>query len=62
MAPPISAGSQSLECCKEKVRHFLRPREADLALQKLRLGLGLTKHNLVSLDAMLVEANLGLRL
>ena len=62
MALPIGAGSQSFERFKEKVRHFLRPREADLALQKLRLGLGLTKHDLASPDAMLVEANLGLRL
>ena len=40
---PIGAGGQSFERFKEKARHFLRPCESDLALQKLRLGLGLTK-------------------
>ncbi len=56
---PIGGGSQSFERFKEKVRHFLRPREQELALQKLRLGLGLTQDDLASLERMLVEANLG---
>jgi type I restriction enzyme, R subunit len=59
VALPIGAGSQSFERFKEKVRHFLRPRENELALQKLRLGLGLTKDDLDALDQMLVEAQLG---
>jgi type I restriction enzyme, R subunit len=41
------------------VRHFLRPRENELALQKLRLGLGLTKADIEQLDEMLVTAELG---
>ena len=41
------------------MRHFLRPRENELALQKLRLGLGLTTDDLASLDKMLADANLG---
>ena len=45
---PIGGGSQSFERFKEKVRHFLRPRENELALQKLRLGLGLTADDLVA--------------
>jgi type I restriction enzyme, R subunit len=38
---PVGGGTQSFERFKEKVRHFLRPRERELALQKLRLGLAL---------------------
>ena len=43
---PIGGGNQSFERFKEKVRHFLRPREHELALQKIRLGLGLTSDDL----------------
>ena len=57
--PPIGLGAQSFERFKEKVRHFLRPRENELALQKLRLGLGLTKTDIETLDQMLVAAELG---
>jgi type I restriction enzyme, R subunit len=56
---PVGGGTQSFERFKEKVRHFLRPRERELALQKLRLGLALTRQDLDALDRMLVEANLG---
>lgn len=56
---PVGGVGQSFERFKEKVRHFLRPRENELPLQKLRLGLGLTRQDLDSLDRMLLEANLG---
>ena len=56
---PIGGGSQSYERFKEKVRHFLRPRENQLAMQKLRLGLGLTADDLAMLDQMLADAGLG---
>jgi type I restriction enzyme R subunit len=58
---PIAIGGagQSFERFKEKVRHFLRPRERELPLQKLRLGLGLTREDLDALDRVLVEAKLG---
>ena len=56
---PIGGGGQSFERFKEKVRHFLRPRERELPLQKLRLGLGLTRQDLDALDRLLVEAKLG---
>jgi type I restriction enzyme R subunit len=56
---PIGTGSQSYERFKEKVRHFLRPRESELPIQKLRLGLGLTQEDLTSLDQMLIDASLG---
>ncbi len=56
---PIGGAGQSFERFKEKVRHFLRPRERELPLQKLRLGLGLTREDLDTLDRLLVEANLG---
>jgi type I restriction enzyme, R subunit len=47
---PIGIGGQSFERFKEKVRHFLRPRESELALQKLRLGLGLTREDLARIS------------
>ena len=56
---PVGGAGQSYERFKEKVRHFLRPREHELPLQKLRLGLGLTRQDLDSLGRMLAEANLG---
>ena len=56
---PIGGGPQSFERFKEKVRHFLRPRENELVMQKLRLGLGLTKADIKQLDHMLVAAELG---
>ena len=58
---PIAIGGagQSFERFKEKVRHFLRPRERELPLQKLRLGLGLTRDDLATLERLLVEAKLG---
>ena len=56
---PVGGGPQSFERFKEKVRHFLRPRENELVLQKLRLGLGLTKADITQLDDMLVAAELG---
>lgn len=56
---PIGGGSQSFERFKEKARHYLRPRESALALQKLRLGLGLIADDLRSLEDLLAEANLG---
>jgi type I restriction enzyme, R subunit len=59
IALPITGGGQSYERFREKVRHFLLPRENDLAMQKLRLGLGLTHDDLTALDQMLQDANLG---
>lgn len=56
---PVGGGPQNFERFKEKVRHFLRPRENELSLQKLRLGLGLTKADIEQLDKMLVAAELG---
>lgn len=56
---PVGGGAQSFDRFKEKVRHFLRPREKELALQKLRLGLALTQQDIEALDRMLVDANLG---
>jgi type I restriction enzyme R subunit len=59
IALPVGAGTQSFERFREKVRHFLRPRERELPLQKLRLGLALTQQDLATLDHMLVDARLG---